>query len=336
MNLVRLAVLALSDSSEEEWNWKTETNGVEVNTQRIGEAKGPVQVLITAEVPVTSPLSRTNSGHIEIDAKALRRCEGAIEEVADLAAIARRAGRRLSSPSPEVAFSEVMEEERSWLDASSGIYRPGEYRGSLRWQIDLAGGVLGHLSDRPDGVVLLAEALSIDHATARFRELLRIFERSFRLSPYRLVEPVADFLTFFDVFQYDKAETKHWFVHLRDRATHADKRADFALARDVEPVLRRVELAAYDVLFNKKNWRCSDSERRDVWTPEGGVLPDGSTILRRNARAPFEAELLDGFGAFPLNLAARLNGPYPAGWWVDAPQTERRAGRLEIVESLRS
>jgi hypothetical protein len=154
---------------------------------------------------------------------------------------------------------------------------------------------------------------------------------------YRLIDPVAEFLSYFDVLMYGKDETYHWFRTLRDRAVHADKRPDFALARDVEPVLSRVEQAAYDVLFNKLNWRSSDSDRRDVWTPEGGVLPDGSVVLRRDGLAPFKTKLMDGFGAFPLNLEVRFQEPYPSDWWIERGDNGRRtrAGKIDVVESLR-
>ncbi|RBY75318.1 hypothetical protein DQ238_20040 [Geodermatophilus sp. TF02-6] len=75
-----------------------------------------------------------------------------------------------------------------------------------------------------------------------------------------------------------------------------------------------------------------------MWTPEGGVLPDGSVILRKDARAPFEFEIMDGFAAFPLNLGVRLGDPHPPDWWMDEIGSERvsRAGQVSIVESLRS
>jgi hypothetical protein len=343
VNLVRLAVLSLSNysgssSMPAEWSWSTESDGVAVETHLIGEAAGVLHVMITTQVPLDVRPSRSESGYIVIGPEALRRCERVVEEFADLAAVAVRMSRKLSSPNPEVAFSAVTAEERAWLDESEGISRPSEWRGTFLPSIDLSSPIIASLTERLDGVALLAEALSIEHPTGRFRELLRVFERGFRSSPYRLVDPVADFLSYFDVLQYDKQETFHWFTTLRDKATHADKREDFALARDVEPVLNRVEQAAYDVLYNKLNWRSSDNARRDVWTPEAGVLPDGSGLLRQDARAPFQARVMDGFGAFPLNLEVRVGEPLSPDWWLEANLSDRmtRVGRIDVVKSFRS
>jgi hypothetical protein len=338
VNLVRLAVLSLSNPTREEWDWEVEIDKVALNTHSLRKASDVTHILIAAQLPLASLPSRSASGRIVIDEELLRRCERAIESFADLAAVAARSSRTLSSPTPEVAFSSVSKEERAWLDESAGVDRPGEWRGAFLPGIDLSDAALGLLDARPDGVALLAEALSIDHPTGRFRELLRVFERGFKRSPYRLVDPVAEFLAHFDVLQYGQDETHHWFVTLRDKATHADKREDFALARDVEPVLSRVEQAAYDVLFNKANWRSADTERRAAWLPEGGVLPDGSGVIRRDGRAPFVAKTMDGFEAFPLNLQARMTEPYSSDWWLEADLDKRltRAGRIEVVESLRT
>lgn len=336
MNLVRLAQLKLSEISSEDWEWRAETDGVVLHTQRLSEPQAPVSLLVVAEVPLASLPPRSEAGQLVIEEEALRRCERAIEEFANLAAVATQSSRALSSPIPEVAFSAVTDEERSWLDQSAGIHRPGYSRGALRWQIELGGRNIEFLSDRSDGVALLAEALSDDHPTGRFRELLRVFERGFKLSPYRLIDPVTEFLSHFDALRFDKEEVKHWLKDLRDTATHADRREDYVLARDLSLVLPRVELAAYDVLFNKANWRCADSERRDAWTPEGGALRDGSVVLRSDARAPYVVQFLDGFGAFPLALETRLGDAPPEGWWLEQGSRERigRVGHVDVVQSL--
>jgi hypothetical protein len=340
MNLVRLAVLTLSDSAEkdDQGAWTTEADGVQLTAHTFQKDPGAAHMLVTAELPLDSLPSRNESGQVVIDEESLRRCERVVERFADLAAVATRSSRKLSSPSPEVGFSGVTEEERAWLDECAGIHRPSEWEGVLAPKIDLSDPSIPLLNDRSDGVALLAEALSIDHPTGRFLELLRVFERGFKCSPYKLIDPVAEFLAYFDVLEYGKDDTYRWFKTLRDKASHADRRSDFALARDVEPVLARVELGAYDVLFNKLNWRSPDSERRDAWTPDGGMLPDGSAVLRKDGRAPFHAKLMDGFGAFPLNLEARLQMPTEPDWWLegDAGSRTTRAGRISVVDSLRT
>jgi hypothetical protein len=210
MNLVRLALLTLSKSSSDEWGWCAEIDGVVLNTQRLGEHIGPARLLISAELSLGSLPTQTSSGHIVIEGNLLRRCERAIEEFANLAAVVTQSRRALHSPIPEVAFNAVTEEERSWLDESAGIHRPGRYSGALHWNIEITERNVELLRDRSDGIALLAEALSEVYPTGRFRGMMRVFERGFKLSGTSLVNPVAAFLSHFGAFRFDQAEVGNW------------------------------------------------------------------------------------------------------------------------------
>lgn len=95
---------------------------------------------------------------------------------------------------------------------------------------------------------------------------MRVFKRAFRLGPFDLIDPLAEFLAPGHV-GYTHEEVRRW-IELRQPATHADRRPYFVLERDVQPVVERMIQAAYDVLFNKKIWQ--DKSREAV-----GLVADG-------------------------------------------------------------
>jgi hypothetical protein len=99
----------------------------------------------------------------------------------------------------------------------------------------------------------------------------------------------------------------------------------------------RVELAAYDVLFNKLNWNNPDPARRDSWHPAGGVLRDGRhAVIRARAQMTAEAKrLIDGFGAYPYDRTCTV-GEHPGDWWLDRSFRPQGQTSIEVVGSLRS
>ncbi len=199
-----------------------------------------------------------------------RRSENAIERFADLAAVATFSTRRITSAVPAAGFSGVTAADREWLNGCSGLSQPAQHLRLVPAAFAITDPVLLELNDRKDGVELLTEALANTHETGRFREFTRFFERAFRAQPAELVSPLADFLGHYDRLQYTHDEVEKWH-QLRNQATHADRSGRrYVLARDVRPVLMRIELAAYDVLFNKLTWNQPDAARRDTWQPAGG------------------------------------------------------------------
>src|SRR6185436_4298514 len=109
---------------------------------------------------------------------------------------------------------------------SSGFEKGNQLIIAVRryYQFKLDDVTLSVLQDRLDGVQLLAEALSHDHATGRFHDLLRFFERSFAQRSGLLVKPLGQFLQGADQ-NYTTREIQHWIE--RGPLTHADRRPDF-------------------------------------------------------------------------------------------------------------
>jgi hypothetical protein len=171
------------------------------------------------------------------------------------------------------------------------------------------------LDDRTDGVALLAEAYATAHATSRFRELVRVFERAFARPPIALPELVVR--TVDSSLGYEVDETFEWFSK-RDGASHADQRNRFVLAADVLRYLPRMEQAALDILINKAAWRSPSTDRRSTWTLRAGTTcPQGSRMfaLQGTANAQTTVRWFDTFGRFPRNFTANLDPAIPETWW---------------------
>jgi len=339
MKFVRIAQIELSRPPAGSWKLRTEIEGVSLRIQPRNPADDQMRRCLTfAEVPLESKPDVDANGKIVIDDQVARRSENAIERFADLAAVATFSTRTITSAVPAAGFSEVTAADRQWLASCSGLSQPAQHLRLVPVAISIKDkALLEELDDRQDGLKLLTEALADTHETGRFREFARFFELAFRAQPAQLVSPLADFLGYYDKLQYTHGEVEQWH-QLRNRATHADhSNKGYVLARDVRPVIMRIELAAYDVLFNKLNWGQPDSARRDTWQPAGGVLPDERhAIVRTHASVKFEAhQIFDGFGAYPYDRTCKISS-YPADWWLDAAFRVTGQGSIESVNSLRS
>jgi hypothetical protein len=166
---------------------------------------------------------------------------------------------------------------------------------------------LSALSDRQDGVALLAEGLSHSNALGRYHEFLRLFERAFGRKTGGLVASLVPFLsTEESPMGFTKREIHSW-IEARPKAAHADRRPEFFLEADVRPWVNRMEEAAYDVLLNKASWREPSTARRDLWRPTAGSLdPTTDIFITSGTQAYLSYQVFDGFHAYPLVLAGPL------------------------------
>jgi hypothetical protein len=178
---------------------------------------------------------------------------------------------------------------------------------------ELSPEILAGLSDRLDGVSLLAEALSHSNALGRYAQLLRVFERAFHRGTGKYTVPLRELLAG-SPHNFEKREIQRW-IDDRPYAIHADKKPTLLLQSDLRPHIPRMTEAAYDVLLNKLNWRSPDSERRDLYKPLRGTSdPDGGLFMTRGAAFSMSLELLDLFGEF--SLFAKGNIQVPFGLWA--------------------
>ena len=330
MRLVRVVVVGLSRNSEAgPWSWSGHDGPVRIQAHPLID---PNSIAVVADIDLLQRPDITAEGLILVPDGERRQLERSIERFADLLAVARRAKRQIVSAVPEAALRDLSEEDRGWLESISGFAITGVNRINVDSSIPFASLPIAALTDRYDGVTLLAEALSSDHETGRFRELCRLLERAFACGPFELIDPLALFLRHFAEFDYQRDEIDYWLRILRHLATHADRREQFAIAADVVPVLGRLLQAAYDVLLNKANWRSHDANRRDIWTPFNGVLRDNGAIQLETHTGYVYSEFLDAFGVYPYGRDFHI--AVPDDWYAVFPERVQRSGQLRIVESI--
>ena len=109
----------------------------------------------------------------------------------------------------------------------------------------------------------------------------------------------------------------------RHPATHADRRDDFVLERGIRPVVKRMEQAAYDGLFNKESWRNSSSTRRNAWKPVCGTIDqDGGIFLTQGHALDLTVHLVDDFASYPINLFIDIAQGLPSEFWTRRAELE--------------
>jgi hypothetical protein len=297
-----------------------EVNVVTLGSQTLDDR---LKILIAAGTKLRNRPKLASGRFVVVPGDARRVAERALESLVNTVAIAERCDRTIASAFPSVAFEPGDEEGRAWLETYDGIYELGRVTDvpNLTGDPILLGDneVMAGLTDRWDGVALLAEAFAHEHPTGRLHELFRVFERAFALPARNLGAPLVRFLH--RRYGYTDQEVDSW-IELRDPATHADARATFVLEGEVRPILRRMEQAAVDVLINKSVWRAPQPDRRELWRPTAWTKNSGGEgVAHLRTRGQIEAQLLDPFGAYPTDLETTWS-KLPDGWW--APRVETK------------
>lgn len=330
--LVRLALVVLTPKPNGWRDWTMRIGDVDVSPVSAYESAENLKLLVAAATQLEYRPKVMTAGEVAVPAKQRVAAERAIELAANLVAVAQGCRRHIASPWPPVVFIATGEEGRSWLAERAGIqHRRLQGKSRTTERIDLDASVLSKLSDREDGVALLVEALSHDHAMGRFHELIRLFERAFARPAKTLTSPLNEFLS--PRFGYTTAELSRWFEELRDPATHADARTEFLLEADVRPVIDRMEQAAFDVLLNKVLWRDPSTDRRNVWAPTAGSTnPRGGAFIVQGTTPVTYGTILDEYGAFPMDLSGVI-ARRPGSWWpqTDTPESKTEEFEVKII-----
>ena len=312
MQLIRLANV-IFDTLEDDWkNWSfsTDSSGIQVGFTE--EYEGKFKQVVFANTQLKYKPKRTKEGLIVVPSDIRENLEELIETSANLVSVANRTPRKIISPDPPVAFMYENDEEKEWLESSQGIQVKGDYKIPIGGC--LKADVLNHLdklNGRMDGISLLSEAICHQHLCGKFHEYFRLFERGFKLSSKKLIEPMVNFFEN-SKFGYDEEEIQEW-VRIRHSVTHADVKDSFLLEKDLMQISKRMEQAAYDVLFNKENWRSDCTKRRELWDPQSGTSKD-ATFVTQGSDALITLQLLDDFGIYARDLAGILNR-LPEGMW---------------------
>ncbi len=312
--MVRVATVNLKELAQELRSWEANVGQTFVRTLGFFPRKSLSMLVVTAEKHLEELPAVNDQNQVVVPSEACRELESAIELVANGLAITQRARRTVSSANPSIALIAESDGERSWLSARDNFAFPDRPRPDSSYVTSECNALqlMPALMDRQDGVALLSEALSHEHASGRFKEFIRFFERGFGAANRALVDPLASFLAQAP-YGYTSDEVGNWIIHVRHRLIHADQRPDFLIEADVQPLLARIEQAAYDVLLNKKTWRFQDTSRRRLWTPDAFNTPTGG-VVRQNSTPTFHTQIFDKLGVYPLNLQANITNP-PQEWW---------------------
>jgi hypothetical protein len=330
MKLIRMALLYFHTKDNEFFNknWVIKTKEIEVTSLKIGLAPdipGKQRMLVVASINLGKLPDFTLEKYIKIPEVERRKAEKEIENIANMIAIAQRCQREISSPTPCVALFAENSEEVQWLESFSGILLEPDAIVDARFTLSFDEKLFKSLSDRTDGVALLAEALTHNNATGKYHEFVRLFERAFRLPMISLEKKIFLFLDGANL-GYTRDEIIPW-IQFRHPSIHADlkKSQNLVLEADITRYIPRMEQAAYDLLLNKEIWRDKSVGRRNIWEPYVATTPSINLKITRGEKAEFTFSTFDGFGCYPLDLNGILS-KLPEGYWA------KSAGPIELLK----
>lgn len=261
------------------------------------------------EFPTTS-----EDGHLEIPEQARTECERALETYARTLSVCIHSPFGLASPWPPIVLIPETDEERKRLNETAGLRYGAQHHSEHHVPIPFNADTLEQLQDRMDGVFLLSEA--IRHG---YLDYVRLFERAFRASGKRLGDLLYAFLQT-SGRSYTRDTVRRWTKYLRDARVHADREKPykaqyhvdsgmtFALSAQVGQYAGAIREAAYDVLFNKKEWGTSCSSRRSGL----GFIPvssdeTGNPLIYRGLPVSVKVHMADAYGVFAADPDTVLN-----------------------------
>jgi hypothetical protein len=315
---VRIALMYFRPPPNGWKSFSVESEGVTLETRPIGAAPPPdgrQRILVVAETRLDELPSRNAEGCVTVPEDQRRRLEALIETTAAVIAVSARCQHSISSAHPSAALVAESDDERKFLKDSAGLDAAPQSRSGITYEIDMSPEMVAGLTDRREGLGLLAEAFAHERSLARYREFMRFFELALALPSSALSKKLYQFLTGMP-FGYSHAEVRSW-CSLRHGSVHGDRKVtpDLVLEADVRPIVGRMEQAALDVLFNKQSWHDGSRLRRKLWSPIGGTTsPNGDLMIVKGTTPSITAQIFDRFFAYPLDLSGTITSP-PQEWW---------------------
>ena len=333
MNLIRVVIARISPPIELDID--TKIGPVSVKTFIVLNKKTENWYFLCGCMNISEELNITPENLILIPNDKREEIEKAIETVVNYLVVSTRVTRTFSSPNPYILISYENDREKKMLEQTNGFFLEPTLIPSVMPKLEFDDNILNLLQDRLGGISLLAEALSHSHPTGRFHEFLRLFERAFHHSSSALIEPLTEFLSNAKNQGFSEPEIRNWVVTLRHPTTHADRRDNFILEAGIRPVVHRMEQAAYDILFNKEDWRSPSSTRREIWKPISGTSSDKMDLfVIKGKGTSYNFQQLDGFSSYPLNLSGLGLIPsklIPKNWWYKEVESFKTSGKFRIV-----
>ncbi|MDD5393843.1 MAG: hypothetical protein PHE17_12560 [Thiothrix sp.] len=303
MKIIRNVLVKLPEAEKEikVKNWITHPHNAEVIVgQHQFFEDGILHVLISSIITLDKNPALNDTREIILPLSKIHLAEQYIEKEANLLSVITKSSKELFSPIPYILFAYETPSELEWLNETSGYEIHGtptitEYfsvRECQNIHQDL-------LNDRLNGVILLSEALCHKNYMGRYRDYMRFFELAFNRKISQLDHKLYQFLQGFNEANYTKEEIKEWITH-RNPSSHAD-RGSFAIERMVRPYTQRIEQAAYDVLYNKKDWHNPSKERRNIYFPSFfSISESGKTAARPGTELTLTAHSDDHFSSYKI------------------------------------
>ena len=260
----------------------------------------------------------SREGVVHVDPDVVARIDDAVHRAVALLTLAQRASFSASGVAPVVGLLGTNDELRPLVGHALNDLRPAITVPHVHDPIDLSIETISALNDRPDGLMLLAEALSDQNMLGRYVQLLRLLEHAFGSQLGKFNRELIDFLGDSATrHRFTPKEISQW-VESRPRVMHSD-RAAIWYARDVERTVHRLQEAATDVLFNKARWQQRDAQRRACRVPRRGTC-DSNAGMFLTAGLDFKSDvrILEPFGSFPLFLGGGVESLVPLGLWAIA------------------
>ncbi len=305
MKLLRFIVIEMTGSPGEWMKCSFSVADVHLSIQHSWEKQGKHFLLACADIVIDPKIEVNADGYVVIPDKQRKQAEEALENLANLIAVSTRSARRITSPIPYFAMLPEDSELLSQLQSTKGLFLPNGGICTASYEVSVDD-CINHLSDRLDGVALLAEVLAQEHLVGRVRELFRFFERAFKTDGERLGTLLKQFLQN-TPNKFSAQELNEW-VRFRGQTIHADRSNEFLLERDLRMTAFRMEEAGYDVLFNKDQWRDASTARRSNLRLPGGSRENTGHLLFKTPSSTIRAQFqfLDASGAYPINLEMDL------------------------------
>jgi hypothetical protein len=314
MDVARPAVLTGHEDALADFRNRRLTVSIgDAEVQSIGWTTGG-EWLVVGKTALRSPLVEAQ-GAVEVSRSEVEYIDAAIHTVVSMLTVSR--GKRVSASAinPTIGFLGERTELAPFVGLQTDLPAVRTTL-SVDDPFDLTPELASALADRPDGLALLAEALSDTSALGRYTQLLRLLELAFGRGIGKFNGELQRFLR--------GGATRHWFtaqeiqhwVDSRPRVMHAD-RGPIWYQRDVALTVERLREAAVDVLFNKRNWNAPDDERRPLRVPRRGSADQAAGFFFTSGLAlKVNARVFDPFGSFPMFLKGGAEAAVPFGLWA--------------------
>lgn len=309
MKFIRLVCLHYESPPEEDRSIKLPANINDFKIAHLGNYKRQNEFLSlwTFQKELTENDYHFSKEQLTISHEYLDLCHRIIRFFASYLSVVHQVKLSICSPLPSFAIVPDTTEEKSALDECEGMDANREAFHGEEILFEIEGDAFQLVHDRPEGLEALAEALRLNSDLAKYREYIRLFEMAFAHSGVGLYKPLLRFLSTGKA-DFTKSEVRDWFDRLRSRAIHSD-REEPIFGYEIAKSMARMKLAAYDVLFNKLNWKTHDHSRRKGMNPISGP-----GFITRGEKGLLVIRLFDDFGVFPMNINAGLQTP-PKEWW---------------------